>query len=64
MLQQSKELTDKWDTLIIYLVTSMLDPATKGKQNLKVIQEKAFTINQLFEFLKDANISTHVIRYT
>lgn len=29
VLQQLKEPTDKWDTLIIYLITSKLDPVTK-----------------------------------
>ncbi|XP_018406879.1 PREDICTED: uncharacterized protein LOC108782971 [Cyphomyrmex costatus] len=51
MLQQLKEPIDKWDTLIIYLVASKLDATTKGKWDLKVIQDKAATIDQLFQFL-------------
>jgi len=38
VLQQLKKLVDMWDTLIIYLVTSKLDPTTKKEWELKVIQ--------------------------
>jgi len=51
VLQQLKEPVDKWDTLIIYLITSKLDPTTKKEWELKVIQEKASTVKQLMEFL-------------
>jgi len=50
VLQQLKEPVDKWDTLIIYLVTSKLDSTTKKEWELKVIQEKASTVKQLMEF--------------
>lgn len=51
VLQQLKEPTDKWDTLIVYLITSKLDLTTKKEWELKVIQEKASTTKQLMEFL-------------
>lgn len=51
VLQQLREPVDKWDTLIIYLVTSKLDPTTKKEWELKVVQEKTSTIRQLIEFL-------------
>jgi len=46
-----KEPIDKWDTLIIYLISSKLDSNTKQEWELKVIKEKASTIKQMFEFL-------------
>ncbi|KYN50342.1 hypothetical protein ALC62_14061, partial [Cyphomyrmex costatus] len=51
VLQQLKEPVDKWDTLIIYLVTRKLDPTTKKEWELKVAQEKLSTIKQLMGFL-------------
>lgn len=51
VLQQLKEPTDKWDTLIIYLIASKLDSATKKEWELKVIKEKASTTQQFIEFL-------------
>ncbi|XP_011165898.1 uncharacterized protein LOC105200169 [Solenopsis invicta] len=51
VLQQLKESVDKWDTLIIYLITSKLDSVTKKEWELKVIQEKASTTKQLVKFL-------------
>ncbi|XP_012234575.1 uncharacterized protein [Linepithema humile] len=51
VLQQLKEPTDKWDTLIVYLITSKLDTTTKKEWELKVINERLCTTNQLIEFL-------------
>ncbi|XP_018369742.1 PREDICTED: uncharacterized protein LOC108765485 [Trachymyrmex cornetzi] len=51
VLQQLKEPVDKWDTLIIYLMTSKLDPVTKKEWELKVVQEKLSTTKQLVEFI-------------
>jgi len=51
VLQQLKEPTDKWDTLIIYLIVNKLDSATKKEWELKVIQDKWSTTDQLIKFL-------------
>jgi len=51
ILQQLKEPTDKWDMLIIYLVSSKLNAITKQKWKLKVIKERASITEQLIEFL-------------
>jgi len=51
VLEQLKEPTDKWDTLMIYLISSKLDATTKQEWELKVAKEKASTTKQLFEFL-------------
>lgn len=53
VLKQLKEPTDKWDTLIIYLITSKLDPVTKKEWELKVIREKVSTIDQMENFLNE-----------
>ncbi|XP_018364358.1 PREDICTED: uncharacterized protein LOC108762054 [Trachymyrmex cornetzi] len=47
----AQEPVDKWNTLIIYLITSKLDSTTKKEWELKVTEERLSTIKQLMDFL-------------
>ena len=52
-LENLEEPVNQWDTLIVHLISSKLDPVTKREWESKVISDNWSTVDELTEYLSD-----------